>query len=87
MANIVGEVRIDACNEQLVEKLTVDPNGNSRKQEIPQRIHPVPACENNGVDHIALGLLILTAVEQTASRGRYFYLAAAFEAPSEAPAR
>ena len=64
VAQVVGQVGVDAADEGLVGEVAVGAEGELPQQEVAQGVHPVALGQQIGVHHIALGLAHLAAVQQ-----------------------
>ena len=60
---VVCKVRVDAGDERFVGEVAVRTEGYFAQQEIADGVHAVAFAECNGIDHVALALTHLAAVE------------------------
>ena len=70
VAEVVGEVGIDAGDEQLVGEVAVTAKRELAQEVIAQRVHTVALGEQDGVDDVALRLRHLAAVDDEPAFGR-----------------
>ena len=56
VAQVVGQVGVDAADEGLVGEVAVGAEGELPQQEVAQGVHPVALGQQVGVHHVALGL-------------------------------
>ena len=64
VAEVVGEVGVDAGDEQLVGEIAVTAERELAQEVVTQRVHTVALGEHDGVDDVALRLRHLAAAEQ-----------------------
>ena len=64
VAEVVGQIHIDAVDQQLIGEVAVRTEREVAQQEVAQRIGTVALGQQVGVNHVALGLGHLTAVQQ-----------------------
>ena len=62
IAQIVGQIGIDAADQSLVGKVAVGSERDFAQQEIPDGIHAVAVAQNHRVNHVALALAHLASV-------------------------
>ncbi len=63
VAQLVGKVGVDGADEQFVGEVAVRAEGERPQQEEPQRVHAEHLGQGVGIDHVALGLGHLAAVD------------------------
>ncbi len=64
VAQVVGQVRVDGLDQQLVGEVAVGAEGERPQQEEAQGVHAELLRQEIGVHHVALGLGHLAAVQQ-----------------------
>ena len=64
VAQVIGQVRVDGIDQQLVGEVADAAEGERAQQEEAQRINAVALGQQIGIDDIALGFGHLAAVQQ-----------------------
>ena len=64
VAQVVGQVHVDGVDEQLIGEVAVGAEGEGAHQEEAQGVHAELLRQDVGIDHVALGLGHLAAVQQ-----------------------
>ena len=73
IAKVIGQIRVDAVDQQIFRICAVRAEGKITKQEITHRIHAVFIAQHHRIHHVAFGFAHLSAVKHQPAVAVYLF--------------